>query len=111
MELNVKLPDLMELLCKTTDITDQYNDGSYPLNDQSEGVRYLFHQFLRPIIHEGIYAVDDIDLDRFDREELEELWDIYKDRFGPHSDTWQTASRIYSVCSDAPSLAHAVTFI
>ena len=111
MELNIRIADLIKLLCKAEDISDQYRSESRILQEYSSGVQYLFKHFLRPIIHESSYSVGNIDLDQFDREELETLWEIYRDKYSPQSDTWRNAEKIYTVCSDAPSQARAVTFI
>lgn len=111
MEMNIRVPTLIRLLSSAEDITAQYTGKESMLADQSPGVQYLFNQFLRPIIHEGAYSVDNIDLSRFDREELETLWDVYRDRFGPQSDAWNTAERVYQVCLKAPPQTPAVSFI
>lgn len=111
MEMNIRIPALIDLLADASDISKEYNGKKSPLADQSPGVQYLFQQFLHPIIHEGAYFVDNIDFDRFDREELETLWDVYRDRFGPQSVTWQTMEKIYRICSSAPPQTPGVSFI
>ncbi len=111
MGLNVCLLDMMKLLCEAKDIGDRYDGNAYFLQDQPPGVQYLFERFLRPIIHEGAYSIGELDLDQFDRDELESLWELYRDQIGPESDAWQMAERVYSVCSDAPSRPHTVAFL
>ena len=111
MELNINLKELKKLLRKAKDIAESDSGEANFMEKQSPGVQYLFKHFLHPIICENAWSVGDIDLRRFDREELETVWEIYRDRYSPHSDTWRTAERIYSICSAAPSLSHAVPYI
>ncbi len=111
MELSINLKELKTLLCKAKDIAESDHGEANFMEKQPPGVQYLFRHFLRPIIYENAYSVGDIDLERFDREELETVWEIYRDRYSPQSNTWRTAERIYSICSDAPSLSHAVPYI
>ena len=111
MELSINLKELKKLLCKAKDIDETDHGEANFMEKQSPGVQYLFRHFLRPIIYENAYSIEDIDMEQFDRDELETIWEIYRDRYSPQSDTWRNAEKIYAVCSGAPSQTRTVTFI
>ena len=79
--------------------------------EPSKRVKYLIENVLTPLfVGEDVHSAD-LDFERFDRLDIDELYDYYIEHFYDGSSDWQSLRNVYMLCRKAESLTAPVCFI
>ncbi len=111
MSYKVRVPKLMQCLIEAEDVTEMYKDPVSFIDEQSDSIKYLYKNFIVPIIKNNAVSISGLDMTKFEREDLETLWELYQNRIGPDSIDWRNLRKLYLTCKDSEPETFAVSYI
>lgn len=94
--------EMNEPKCK--DFLDEHSEAS-------NGTRYLYKKVLMPMLENQDVHSSDLDMEQFELEDVQDIYDYYDDQISNRSCTFQKLNQFYKALSEAESKTHTVPFI
>lgn len=110
VNMTIKSSVLIQQLKNADDESARFNESSYDL-ELSEGVRYLYYSVLLPLLKGEKLSTSDLDMNSFDRDDIEELYSFYMNNFTCLSREFSALQRICQKCSCSSALTENICFL
>lgn len=82
-----------------------------PPKEEAEHLKYAIDNILNPLLNDEMIHTADLDFDKLDREQLEDLQNYYYNYFHDRTYEWETLKKVFKICDSAPPKALSVNFI
>lgn len=108
MNYVIQIPCLIELLRNAEDENERFAEPAHDFND---GVKYLFAHVLQPLMKGQEVYTGDVDMERFDREDIGTVFEFYEDNYARHSKEISHLKHWYDTCCKAPAECMQTPFL
>ena len=108
MNQKIKITKLMKLLRNTEDESGEFTDT---LSDLSDGARYLYDNVLQPLMNDIEMSTQNLDMDRFEQEDINTILSFYTDNYTIYSKTFSQLLHWYNTCCLAPAVCVQTAFL
>lgn len=108
MNMTVRISKLIHLLRNADDESGRFAE---PLAGFDDGARYLYDNVLKPLIDGAEVNTGDLDMERFDREDIGAIFEFYVDNYTSYSKELSRLRNCYDVCCKAPPVCQQTAFL
>lgn len=111
MSYEIRIQRLMDNLKKAEDETECFSNPLSDFDGYSSGVQYLYHEVLLPILKKQSVYVQNLDMNRFEQEDIASLYSFYEDKYSDRARELSRLHHIYETCNEATPRPVAVCFL
>ena len=108
---SIRTSTLIEKLRSVPQETERVSTPFYEPKDCSDGMRYLYENVLCPILEGKVVATNTLDMDRFDRDDIDAIYDFYMDNYKRYSTELSQLYNWYQTCCNIPAKCGQTTFL